>query len=160
MKMCRVQFPVARWVLACAMTMCSLAVAAEAATPIELGKTQNFSERRAFIEKALSSSKRYSEISRADRKEVLEALARIDTALKQSPSLADLPAEKGAAVQRDQAFVNETLARAESDSALRCSTSMAIGSNIRSRNCETKAAKQRREAEEAKFGPPRLDVLR
>lgn len=160
MHMNRYRNSIRRVALSCALMLAPLATQVAAEETVALSSGTSFAERRAVIEKALSSSRRYSEISREDRKAVLKALERISGTLQQAPSVAELPPDVAEGLQRDQSFVNDTLARAEAESELRCSTQASLGSNIRSRSCETKAAKQRREAEQAANGPPRLDVIR
>lgn len=120
----------------------------------------DFSVQRARVEQAISKGVRYAELSKPDRAKVLQSLDRIGKTLASVTDPAQLPVDKVVAVKADQAYVNEVLAEAERMSALRCENRGALGSNIRSRHCETAGALRRRLREESTSGLNRLDVLR
>jgi hypothetical protein len=123
-------------------------------------ETVDFSAQRVRIEQAIRKGVRYAELSKPDRAKVLQALDRIGSTLASVADPAQLPVDQVESVKADQAYVNETLAEAERMSALRCENRGALGSNIRSRHCETAGALRRRLREESTSGLNRLDVLR
>lgn len=120
----------------------------------------DFSAQRQRIEQAISKGVRYAELSKPDRANVLQALDRIGVKLAGVTDAAQLPADQLESIKADQSYVNEALAEAERMSTLRCENRGALGSNIRSRHCETAGALRRRLREESSTGLTRLDVLR
>ncbi|PKM15932.1 MAG: hypothetical protein CVV12_05850 [Gammaproteobacteria bacterium HGW-Gammaproteobacteria-2] len=120
----------------------------------------DFSAQRQRIEQAISKGVRYAELSKPDRANVLQALDRIGVKLAGVTDAAQLPVDQLESIKADQSYVNEALAEAERMSTLRCENRGALGSNIRSRHCETAGALRRRLREESSTGLTRLDVLR
>lgn len=147
-------------ILVALLSMSGPSLAETAAVADNTINAVDFSAQRARIEQAISKGVRYAELSKPDRAKVLQALDRIDSTLAGVTDPTQLPVDKVEAVKADQAYVNEALAEAERMSTLRCENRGALGSNIRSRHCETAGALRRRLREESTSGLNRLDVLR
>lgn len=131
-----------RWVVLAVAFACGGASAKEAPL-LDISKG-DFEAQRSVIEKAVVSGDEYREISPGDRKQVLEGLIRIGELLggADSDELTSLNEARNAAFAL-QATINESLARAATDSRLVCTREHVIGSNRPKTICLTVAAKRR-----------------
>ena len=120
------------------------AVAApNAAKPLEEGKP--YAEQRQRILSDLEKGELYSEIGTEKRRQVVDALGRIDQRLGDG-GMAALPDQERIAIFNDQELVNNLLTEAREDSRLVCRRERPIGSNRPQNYCMTVA--QRRQARE------------
>jgi len=98
-----------------------------------------FPARRAQIEKALSDPDRYSELTRTQREELIQALDRMEKTLAGTDSVANL--DEGTKVQliNDQERVNTMLTKGAEESRLVCRSEVATGSHRKKTTCQTVA---------------------
>src|SRR3546814_14418352 len=85
----------------------------------------------------------YGEVSPADRREVLAALARIRTALGASGDASRLNERQKLRVFNDQELINNILTSADEDSRLVCRREKKTGTHMASNQCMTVAERQR-----------------
>lgn len=135
-----------KYALVMAVTMFALCGVARAATDSQLSVEESgFSKQKQQLVRALDDGKTYSEISRADRGQVVDALGRIEQRL--SPVADDVSAlddTARVAVFNDQELVNTILTQARADSQLICEQTRRTGSHMRKPRCQTVAERRRR----------------
>ena len=126
-----------------AMPLMPAMAAPNAVKPLEEGKP--YAEQRQLIMNDLQKGEVYSEIGAEKRRQVVDALARIDGRLGDG-GMASLPEHERVAIFNDQELVNNLLTEAREDSRLVCRRERPIGSNRPQNYCMTVA--QRRDARE------------
>ena len=114
----------------------------ENVNPVEYSPAR-FREQRADIERKLADGKTYVEIKPADKRDVLEAFARIERAIGSHENSLDLSEEKKRQVFNDQEFINVILTKANADSRLYCEWIVRTGSRVKQSFCQTVADRRR-----------------
>lgn len=110
---------------------------------------EDFATQQQKIMTALDDGESYSEISKADREKVVEALSRIGSALQTGGGVNGLNADQKVAVFNDQEQVNTILTEAGDDSRLICRRAATTGSHRTTTQCMT-VAERNRAAEHAR----------
>ena len=124
-----------------ALGFAGLAFAAKVKVPTVDADGAAFPEQKATVERAIAGGDLFSEISAADKAEVLAALERMETTLAGAADRTQL--------EQDEERVNELLAKAGRDSRVQCRRSKQIGSNRSTNTCRT-VASWRRDSEAAR----------
>lgn len=139
--------------LATLLSLCFAAASARAeSAPLATPDLSEFPSAKAQIEKDLKEGKRYSELTRRQREDVIAALERIEQALSGVKAVSELDPADRAELMNDQELVNTLLTKAEEDSRLICTHERKTGSHRPTTRCRT-VAQTRQEQEAAKeFG--------
>ena len=127
----------------------SLAPALAYSAPPVKPDLREFPSAKAQIEKDLEEGKRYSELTRTQREDLIAALERIENALAGIGSVSELRDAEKAKLMTDQEFVNALLTKAADDSRLTCRQERKTGSHRPAVRCAT-LARVKRDQEEAR----------
>jgi hypothetical protein len=148
--------------LAAAAALC-FAAAPAFADSASIVKTEpsQFPSTKAQIEKDLKEGKRYSELSRTQRDEVVAALERIEHALSGISDVSELSPGDRAQLMTDQELVNTRLTKAADDSRLICKQERKTGSHRPTTQCRTVAQMKQQRDDAEMIGrrvqrPPRM----
>lgn len=96
-----------------------------------------FAEQRQALEREIATGERYRSIAQADRRQVLDALKRMQSHLEGKTSLSQLSANERMSVFNDQELINTLLTQAAADSRLVCTTETPVGTRLPKRTCKT-----------------------
>lgn len=105
-----------------------------------------FPEQRGNLIEALNT-KVYAELSDEAKREVLQALDRMQKRLEGIDSVSQLSKTDKIEVFNDQELINTLLTSAAADSRLICRREKTLGSNMRGNSCLTVAERRRRQQE-------------
>lgn len=133
---------------------------ADSVPPVKPDLSQ-FPAAKAQIEKDLAEGKRYSELTRTQREDVLAALERIEKTIAGVASVTELNEARKAQLFTDQELVNALLTKAADDSRLICRQERKTGSHRPTTQCRTLAEMRRQREDAVTIGqrvqrPPRL----
>lgn len=103
----------------------------------------DFATQKSEIIKKLNDGSSYAEISENDRREVLQALDRMEQILA-GRSVEALSEAQRVALFNNQELVTVLLTRAEYDSQVVCSRGRTVGTHFRTTRCETLAQRRHR----------------
>jgi hypothetical protein len=103
----------------------------------------NFPSQQSSILKALNGDDDYSEITRDDKKLVINSLSEIAARLPDQTRIEQLSESDRKLVVSNQQKINDALSRAAKDSRLICTKEHVLGSNLSKRVCRTFAAQKR-----------------
>lgn len=117
--------------------------------PLIKAELSEFPSAKAQIEKDLKEGKRYSELTRTQREDVIAALERIEDALAGISAVSELSDADKAKLMTDQEWVNVLLTKAADDSRLICRQERKTGSHRPTTQCRT-LAQIKRDQESAK----------
>jgi hypothetical protein len=127
---------------------------AAADQPVEID-VDAFETTHANIKRALDDRSAYSELSGTQRRDVLEALERMQRILAQADSVSQLDEEAKVKLFNDQEVVNTLLTQAAADSRLVCRQHGKTGSHRKTTKCRT-VAEIRRERETSQEAARRI----
>lgn len=124
-----------------AFGLANAAAAREGTTSLSIEKG-GFTDQKAAIVKAIGSD-RYKELTPAQRREIEQALDRIDAAFAKAGSVDTMSEPERVAVFNDQELVNTRLAKGAEDSRRVCTRERRPGSNLPEVTCLTVAERRR-----------------
>lgn len=96
-----------------------------------------FAQQRQALEREISTGERYRSIAPADRRQVMDALQRMQANLDGKASLSQLNEKERLAVFNDQELINSLLTQAAADSRLICTSETPVGTRLPKRTCKT-----------------------
>jgi hypothetical protein len=107
-------------------------------------ETMPFAQQATKIRTDLTQGDQYSEISQADRDQVLGLLARIESLLESVDNVDALPMQSRIELFNDQERINTILTGARADSRMICTRTQVTGSHRKQQVCMTVADRERR----------------
>jgi len=108
-----------------------------------------FTEQRQALEREIATGERYRSIAQSDRRQVLDALQRMQNNLQGKTSLSQLNEKERLSVFNDQELINNLLTQAAADSRLVCTSETPVGTRLPKRTCKT-VGERRAEREAAR----------
>lgn len=119
-------------------------MAQAADVPMKEVQANAFEEQRAAIVAGFEPGERYSEIDKAQRTEVMDALDRMQDLLGPATSIQELAPEAKVALYNDQEIVNNILTDAQAASREVCKRHRTVNSRLSTNECHTVAEWERR----------------
>lgn len=123
--------------LACLLPLSALA------TDFKLDTSGDFRAQRAAIAQQIGEGGKLVEMTRADRAELTDAMARIEASLGEHESISSLSGQPRADVDRDVERLNTLISTAAADSRVVCRRVKVLGSNRSQNSCQTVAERRR-----------------